>query len=793
MGSMPSLSARLSAAAVLAAVCAAGSVRAGYFENRRYPIIADETFPADEFILEQARFWYAIYLEVGEDEGLLHDPFYPDLVFRQVKAPGQGRAGSRQAEAQVKALQGEIRGLLAKDTSVWTPEEKALRARFPSFWDTTAIRLSCERIRFQRGLRNKFRAGVERSYRYLPLIDSVFAAAGLPARLKYLPHVESSFYPFAYSKVGAAGMWQFMKSSAKRFRMKVTYEIDERRDPLASTAAAARMLAYNHSLLQSWPLAVTAYNHGPGGLANAARSTGSRDMSTIIKSYYSNTFGFASKNFYAEFLAASSIAMQADSLLPGLRKHEPLRFRHLVLQKPIGAKLICAVTGLPLETLEEYNLALRPAAFRGNGRLPKGFALRLPAELDLAALAPRLSGVAPPEERVARAGGAATAAGSASAAAPARPAEEVSVAARGKAGAGGGMPPVAAAGNPGSPPAVAAEVRFAAGAEKAGSRSGAAHAGVVASAVTDTSPPPPAEAAAEPDKSENLASETDPAGPKPAAKPKLRERLRARLAGEAGKPPETPQPVLAAAPPRNAPPGPEIGPLPAPAETSLPQSAVLSASAPAGPAPLAPAPAEPVREVDSSLAFQASDLDKLAHPMDRFNPAVYPLAYEYADGILSFRTGPEETLSHYAEWAGVSEAVLRKANRLRRARDFRLGRRFRIPLSEEQAREFMRRREENYRAVEEDFYGNYYVSATEPMAVKKGMNLWTWAQEQEIPFWLMQKHNPGKSLSDLHPGDTLNLPLIETGVRKWGFTRYANTREYLDGIARYLAKPKAGP
>jgi alkanesulfonate monooxygenase SsuD/methylene tetrahydromethanopterin reductase-like flavin-dependent oxidoreductase (luciferase family) len=179
--------------------------------------------------------------------------------------------------------------------------------------------------------------------------------------------------------------------------------------------------------------------------------------------------------------------------------------------------------------------------------------------------------------------------------------------------------------------------------------------------------------------------------------------------------------------------------------------------------------------------------------MDRFNPAVYPLAYEYADGILSFRTGPEETLSHYAEWAGVSEAVLRKANRLRRARDFRLGRRFRIPLTEEHAREFMRRREENYRAVEEDFYGNYYVSATEPMAVRKGMNLWTWAQEQEIPFWLMQKHNPGKSLSDLHPGDTLNLPLIETGVRKWGFTRYANTREYLDGIARYLAKPKAGP
>lgn len=815
----------LAAAAALSLAAAILPARAGYFDDRHYPLITDETFPADEYILDQARFWYAIYIDVGDDEGLLHDPFYPELVFGKAKAPGSGRAGAKLAEAQVKSLQAQIKSMIAKDTSAWSPEDRALRARFPAYWDTTAIRLSCDRIRFQRGLKGKYRSGLERSYRYLPLIDSVFAAEGVPARLKFLPHVESSFYPFAYSKVGAAGMWQFMKASAKRFRMKVTYQVDERRDPLASTVAAARMLAYNHTLLQSWPLAIVAYNHGPGGLANAARTTGTRELSTIIKSYYSNTFGFASKNFYAEFLAASSIALKADSLFPDLRKLEPLRLRHLVLQKPVGIKFVCTATGLSPEELEEYNLALRPATFRGNGQLPKGFALRLPAALDLGALATRLGALVPPGQRLAAAGPALPAAAVPSvvpvvaAASPAAPAGAMpgavspvaAVPASGSVAPTGPAPapvvaksaavpaaPAAAVAPPAAPPVVAA-------ASPASQPARAANPGVVPSAVTATSPPPPVEAEAEADKSDNLASDANPLEPGPKRKPKLRERMRARLAEQRGETAEKPQPVLAAEPPASpkgaVPPVAAAKPAksaPVPAAvpvvaSAAPQSAALPvAAATPKPTPM-PAPAEPERLIDSSLALQASDLDKLAHPMDRFNPAVYPLEYKYENGILSFLAGTDETLSHYAEWAGLSEAALRKANGMRRAKDFRLGRRIKIPLPEEKAKEFMKRREENYRAIEEDFYSGYYVSGTEPLAVEKGQNLWGWAQDEEIPFWLLQKHNPGKSLADLHPGDTLNVPVIETGVRKWGFTRYANSREYLGGVARYLATGKPEP
>jgi membrane-bound lytic murein transglycosylase D len=770
----------LAGALALAAACAAPA-RAGYFDDRHYAIVTDETFPADDYILEQARFWYAIYVDVGDDEGLLHDPFYPDLVFRKVKAPGQGRAGAKLAEAQVKGLQAEIKAMMAKDTAAWTLEDKTLRAKFPLYWDTTAIRLSCERIRFQRGLKGKYRAGLERSYRYLPLIDSIFAAEGVPARLRFLPHVESSFYPFAYSKVGAAGMWQFMKSSAKRFKMKVTYQIDERRDPLASTVAAARMLAYNHSLLQSWPLAIVAYNHGPGGLANAARSTGTRELSTIIKSYYSNTFGFASKNFYAEFLAASSIALKADSLFPDLRKMEPLRYRHLVLQKPVGIKFLCASTGLSPEALEEYNLGLRPATFRGNGQLPKGFALRLPADLDLGTLALRLGGVEAAGTRLAAAPPSAPAAAAPLAAAP-QPAAA----------------PQAAAGTPATVVAAASQ---------AAPSASAANPGVVPSAVTDTSPPPPAVAEAEPDKSDNLKAEADPAVPLK-RKPKLRERMKARLAKERGPEPEKPQPVLAAAPPpapaaKAPPPAPvavakgakpeAVPPAPAGVAAAAPQSAALPAPAASAPPAAVLAAAAPERLVDSTLGLQASDMDKLAHPMDRFNPAIYHLDYAYEKGVLAFQAGTDETISHYAEWAGLSEASLRKLNGIRNPKDFRLGRRIKIPLGEDKAKEFMKRREEYYRAIEEDFYSNYYVSVTEPLPVEKGLNLWSWSQEREIPFWLLQKHNPAKSLNALHPGDTLNVPVIETGVRKWGFTRYGTTREYLAGVARFLETGKPEP
>jgi hypothetical protein len=97
--------------------------------------------------------------------------------------------------------------------------------------------------------------------------------------------------------------------------------VDERRDPIASTRAAARYLRVLHHRLKSWPLAISAYNHGPGGIVRAVHSAGSTDIGDIIRRHHSARFGFASRNFYAEFLA----------VLDAVRDGEPPN--HLAVQQ----------------------------------------------------------------------------------------------------------------------------------------------------------------------------------------------------------------------------------------------------------------------------------------------------------------------------------------------------------------------------------------------------------------------------------------------------------------------------
>ncbi len=134
---------------------------------------------------------------------------------------------------------------------------------------------AASQLRFQQGLADRFRDGYVKSGLWKDYIRSELREAGVPEILAALPHVESSFNPEARSYVGAAGLWQFTRSTGRRF-MQIDHVVDERRDPFLSSSAAARLLAYNYSILKSWPLAITAYNHGVGGMRRAARETGNR-------------------------------------------------------------------------------------------------------------------------------------------------------------------------------------------------------------------------------------------------------------------------------------------------------------------------------------------------------------------------------------------------------------------------------------------------------------------------------------------------------------------------------------
>ena len=128
-------------------------------------------------------------------------------------------------------------------------------------------------IRFQLGQSDRFREGLVRAGAWEAHIAEVFANRGLPQQLAVLPHVESSFNPAAYSKVGAAGLWQFMRSTGRRY-MRIDNSVDDRMDPFRSTEAAAQLLAYNYRVLGTWPLALTAYNHGAAGMRRAKEAHG---------------------------------------------------------------------------------------------------------------------------------------------------------------------------------------------------------------------------------------------------------------------------------------------------------------------------------------------------------------------------------------------------------------------------------------------------------------------------------------------------------------------------------------
>jgi len=165
------------------------------------------------------------------------------------------------------------------------------------------------------------------------------------------------------------------------------------------------------------------------------------------------------------------------------------------------------------------------------------------------------------------------------------------------------------------------------------------------------------------------------------------------------------------------------------------------------------------------------------------------LIYEQTPNRLTFESGPDETISHYSDWSSLPAATIRKVNHLRGKAGIALGRKVVLPLDSLAAAAFIRRREENWRAAEEDFYGSYHVSSLEKSVATSGFSVWKLAHEREIPYWLLQKHNANLQLGALHPGDSLNVPVIVPGFRRWAFTRYTGPQDQIRAFAIRLQGP----
>ncbi len=298
---VPSLPAMLAAFLILAAAPAAPAAT------------REESFPRPDSLEPNVAFWKMVFTEWGERHVAIHDDESLDIIYEvmEVEAPwGNGRA-ARAAAERVRLRVAHYAGLLRLLEQQGPDPLGAEGARLYDLWGCPcapgALAAAADRLRAQRGIRERFAAALLRSEKMRPQILPVLKRHGVPDELAALPLIESAFDNRAASHAKAVGLWQFIKATARRFGLIVSGKRDDRRDPFRSTGAAARMLQQHHQELKSWPLAITAYNHGLDGVRRAVATLGTDDIGRIVGEYRGPRFRFASRNFYAEFLAAADL------------------------------------------------------------------------------------------------------------------------------------------------------------------------------------------------------------------------------------------------------------------------------------------------------------------------------------------------------------------------------------------------------------------------------------------------------------------------------------------------------
>ncbi len=351
-----------------------------------------DAFAVPKGMEERVQFWRDIYTKYTSDQGVLHDSKYvhlmydsldfgditakADLTDRQREKLRKKRVDEKKKEvvARLKRIS-ELKdstGLAGEDLRYW---EMFAKVDEPKKFIEAARK---GRLRFQLGQRNQFMNGIYQSGRYLKQMEEIFRQEGLPIELTRLPFVESSFNLRARSRVGASGIWQFMRSSARSY-MRMDTAADERNDPLRATRAAAKKMKTNYLLLKSWPLAVTAYNHGESGIKRLTEKLGTTDLAELTD-VRRGRFGFASANFYASFLAAVDVERNADKHFGVLEVMPELRGAEVKLVKSTTVKQFMKWFNNDIDLAKSLNPHVVEHVWKGRMPLSRKHILRVPLQ-----------------------------------------------------------------------------------------------------------------------------------------------------------------------------------------------------------------------------------------------------------------------------------------------------------------------------------------------------------------------------------------------------------------------------
>lgn len=339
------------------------------------------TFEIPEAMKPRVQFWIDIYTKYSTDEGVLHDSRHVGAVYESVDFRPIMRDSSlsdRQKQKARRALVDDKKKIIKDRLLKLAGLDSAdgLTGEDLRYWKLFADSLEPNkfkeasqkgRLRFQLGQRDRFIQGIYYSGRYLEHMEKVFGEAGLPLELTRLPFVESSFNVKARSRVGASGIWQFMRYTGKKF-MRISSVSDERNDPLKATKAAARLMRLNFNMLQKWPLAVTGYNHGPTGVQRMVKKFNTEEISELVDER-NGRFGFASANFFASFLAAVHTEKNAEKYFGKVYWDSPLDAEEVKPSRNISKRQLLEWFDGNIEKAKDLNPHLGRTFWLGYGTI----------------------------------------------------------------------------------------------------------------------------------------------------------------------------------------------------------------------------------------------------------------------------------------------------------------------------------------------------------------------------------------------------------------------------------------
>jgi membrane-bound lytic murein transglycosylase D len=340
----------------------------------------------------QVKFWIDIYSKYNSDQGVLHDAENIEFIYSEVDFSSITQRVDinefQKERMRTKVVKDEKKRIIAvlkklekvKDPSSLEGDEK-------KYWDFYSginekkkfiNATKKNRLRFQLGQKDRMIQGIYFSGRYLEEFERIFREAGVPIELTRLVFVESSFNVLARSKVGASGLWQIMPYTAKPYKM-INKGIDKRNHPIEATRVAAQLLKSNYGMLESWPLAVTGWNHGPTGIRKLSKKYKTRELGELVQiPNIKRRFGFASRNFYASFMAALEVERNATKYLGKVAWSQPLD--SVEITTPVTLKFKDLLNWFDGDELKAqiFNPHITGLARRGKVPLSKGAVLTIP-------------------------------------------------------------------------------------------------------------------------------------------------------------------------------------------------------------------------------------------------------------------------------------------------------------------------------------------------------------------------------------------------------------------------------